>query len=63
MTFEKHQVKTKIMTVFFFFRRVVIFDKLSKLGQISCVILCYKEIKDFLYLGKIFAWSSILDVW
>ena len=62
MTFEKTSSQNQNHDSFFF-RRVVIFDKLSKLGQISCVILCYKEIKDFLYLGKIFAWSSILDVW
>ena len=40
---------------FVFFDCDVIFDKLSKLGQISCVISYYIEIKDSLHLGK---WAS-----
>ena len=39
---------------FLFFCCDVIFDKLPKLGQISCVILYYIEIKDSSYLGKFF---------
>ena len=40
---------------FLFFDCDVLFDKLSKLGQISCVISYYIEIKDSLHLGK---WAS-----
>ena len=39
---------------FWFFHCDIIFDKLSELGQISCVVPYYIEIKDSLYLGKFF---------
>ena len=39
---------------FLFFHCDVIFDKLSKLGQISCGVPYYIKIKDSLYLGKFF---------
>ena len=37
---------------FLFFHCDVIFDKLSKLEQISCVIPYYIDVKDSLYLDK-----------
>ena len=48
--------RSKVMPVFlfFFFHCDVIFDKLPKLGQISCVTASYIETKDSLYLGKFF---------
>ena len=46
---------------FLFFHCGVIFDKLSKLGQISFVIPYYIEIKDSLYMSKIFV--NLLESW
>ena len=45
----------------FVFQCDVIFDKLSKLGQISCVIPYYIEEKDSLNLDKFFA--NLLESW
>ena len=39
---------------FLLFHCDAIFDKLSKLGQMSCVILLYTEIKNFFHLRKFF---------
>ena len=44
-----------------FFHCDAIVDKLSKLGQISCVISYYMEIKDSLYLSKFFV--NVLKNW
>ena len=46
---------------FLFFYSDVIFDKLSKLEQISCLIRYYIEIKDSLSLGKFFV--NLLENW
>ena len=56
MTFEKTS-KSRLdqkLCQFLFFQCDVIFDKLSILGHISCVIPYYKEIKYFLYLRNFF---------
>ena len=64
LTLKKTQVKitsrSKFMPVFVF-QCDVIFDKLSKLGQISCVIPYYIEKKDSLNLDKFFA--NLLENW
>ena len=44
-----------------FFHRDVIFEKLPKLGQISCAIPYYIEIEDSLYLGMFFV--NLLENW
>ena len=49
MTFEKGK-----LCQFLFFRCGIIFDKSSKLWQISCEIPYYIKIKDSLYLDKFF---------
>ena len=36
---SQNHISSKVMPVFFFFHCDIIFDKLSKLGQIFCVIL------------------------
>ena len=65
MTFKKNpQVKItskpKVSYVsFVFFDCGIIFDKLSKLEQIFCVIFYYKELKNLLHLGKWARFSSI----
>lgn len=43
---------------FLFFHCHAIFDKLSKLGQIYCVIPYYIKIKESLYMGRFFCQSS-----
>ena len=62
MTFKRNpqvKIKFKSKVCQVFFDCDVIFDKLSKLGQISCVISYYIEIKDSLHLGKWASFSSI----
>ena len=44
---------------FLFFDCDIILDNLSKLGQISCVISYYTEIKDSFHLGN---WASFLSI-
>ena len=61
---KKRKSKSRLdqtLCQFLFFHVNVIFDKLSKLGQISCVIPYYIEIKDSLYLGKFFV--NLLNNW
>ena len=63
MTFKKNRKsrsRSKVMPVFAFFT-VRSSDKLSKSGQISCVIPYYIEIKNSLYLGKYFV--NLLENW
>ena len=65
MTFKKtHKSKSRLgqkLCQFFFFHCDFIFDKLSKLGQVSCVIYYYIDIKDFLYMGKFFV--NLFENW
>ena len=51
-------VKAKSYASFCFFYYDVIFDKLSNLGQIPCVIPYYIEIKRLLISGRVFRKSS-----
>ena len=65
MWIKKHQ-KSKShlgqnLYQFLWFHFDVIFDKLSKLGKISCVIPYYVDIKDSLYLGKFLV--NFLENW
>ena len=46
---------------FLFVHCAFVFDKLSKLGQISCEVSYYIEIKGALYLGMFFA--NLLENW
>ena len=65
MTFKKSgKSKRRLdqtLCQFLFFHCDIIFDKLSKLGQISYVIPYYIENKRLLYLGRFFV--SLLENW
>ena len=65
MTFKKiasqNQLQIKGCASFCFCYYDIIFEELSKLGQTSCVIPYYIEIKDTLQLGKFFV--ALLENW